>query len=549
MTRWHATTWKNAFWIASILIVLVLAIDMLLFNQITQFNPNDLGLTNRLPITFWIGLSYLCALLFVGRHSKLQTIIVVILISFYLFGIPTFITENKADPTSYYWSSVGEQFTNRNTINFSTLTAINLQNWPSYFFLARFLTACSGLPAIMFASYFPMLTISLLGIITYAILKVRLNSLYSAFGALWVIGSMWIGQQYFMPQSIALLFYFTIFLLVAHLFFRKSKNTVEISLSIFLLFTALVATHLLSSFFVLIALIAVYLVSKIFLRNKKLPSFFSFATCILFVSIFLSYEFLVIQNSSSQIVKLLYLQIIERQNPLSRVALTVTGNRALGSTSLQLQVATSYAITIINVVIMALAILTMVLSLLRHKKKNMLNLFWIAWILSAGVLGLSVVYGQEALNRAFMFALLPTSYFAVTFLKKKNLILTMLLASIIFINIPAQYGQRTFSYMPSTELKGAAFYSAYAPGNESFFYEYLIPIAVNGTGAQLNILPYNYLPTSEVINKTVARAMFVISSNMQENAYQFFYGLNPLKNISLGSNQLYDNGAFQIHAR
>ena len=205
------------------------------------------------------------------------------------------------------------------------------------------------------------------------------------------------------------------------------KQGLEITLSILLLFSAIVFTHLLSSFFVLLAIVAVYILYKIFFRKSKLFPFFSISSCILLMSMFIAYQFFVIQRNTSVVIELLILQISQGSSTLSKVGLTASGGRIFGSVSYLLEVASSYTITIVNIVIVAVAILAILAGLLLHKKEVKFDLFWLAWIISAGLIGLTVVYGSEGLIRAFMFALLPASYFAAKFLGKKTGFLVLVL--------------------------------------------------------------------------------------------------------------------------
>jgi hypothetical protein len=232
------------------------------------------------------------------------------------------------------------------------------------------------------------------------------------------------------------------------------------------------------------------------------------------------------------------------------VGLTASGARVFGSTSYKLQIVSSYAITALIAVVAALAILTITLGLIRHKKEVRSDLFWISWIIAAGSLGISIVYGPEALNRAFMFALLPTSYFALSLFKRKPAILVMVLLTLVLLNIPAQYGNYNYTYMPSTELKGATFFTNHASGNESFFYELLAPTGKsNWTGTQLNMPSTYFTPSFQFINQTVDSAKFIISSNQERNYYEYFFGYNLLENLNLESynSRIYDNEGFQMY--
>jgi hypothetical protein len=557
MAERHAITGKKLFWIASILVVLLLAIQILASTQVTQYNANDLGLLSRLPITFWVGLSYLCVLLYFGRKSGLRTIIVAVLISFYLFGIPTLMSENKAEflGISYWFSSQGIQLLSAGHLSFGNLYPLNLLNWPGFFILAGFISASTGLKVTLFADYFPLLTMALLGVLAYKTLRLQLNTLLSSFGALWFIASFWTGQNYFSPQGIAYVIYFAIFLLLAKLFFTKKQNvkfplTVFIFILILILFIGLVSTHLLTSFALAIGVIAVYALCKVFPQKRKIATFYSITTCILLVSVFFAYQALVITQSFSGIAELLYSQFSRGDTHLA----VISQGRAVQSPALLLSIFGSYSITIIAVVIAVIAILTTALGILLYKKEEAKNdLFWIAWIIVAGIIGVCVFYGGEAIERAFILMLLPICYFAAKFFSKKPRILVFVLIIIVFLQIPALYGSENYSYVPTSELKGVAFYTIYAPSTAPFFYEAdLASFGSRVTGIQLGVFTgASSLPSSELVNEKIGKANFIISSNEQRNFYQYFYGANLLENLSLDDyyNRVYDNGGFQIYAR
>ena len=542
---------KTIFWVASILSVLLLATYTLSSTSVTQYNPTDLGLLSKLPITFWIGLLVLGGLLYLStkfERRKVFVAIIVVLISFYLFGIPVLIRENKADGISYWLVSKGADLTSEVRVDFSTIYPWDFFNWPGFFFNVAFLSSVTGLPATVFADYFPLLTMVLLGIITYSLLRLRLSALYSSLGALWVIASSWTGQNYFSPQSAAYVMYFAILLLLAKFFSAKKRN-IAFPLSILFLFIGAVITHLLTSFVIVAGLIVVYALHKIF--HQKVKTSYLLILCLLLLILFFSYQTIITQNTFNEITKTLYSQIMQQETPIA-VSLQ---SRAGGSTSLLLTILGDYSITIINAVIGISAILVTALGLLFHKKEVKNDLFWIAWIVLAGILSLSLVYGAEAINRAFIFMLLPTSYFAIRFLSKKPAILILVLIALTFINIPAQYSSQNYTYLPSTELKGTTFYANSAPHNASKFYEPLSPFLPYGktSGRQISLAELaglRALPSQELINWTISQAQFIISSNTEKNLYAYFYGIDPLENLSLvdQNNRLYDNEGFQIYA-
>jgi len=345
--------------------------------------------------------------------------------------------------------------------------------------------------------------------------------------------------------------FFAIFLLLAKLFFTK-KQSIAFPLSIIVLFIGAVASHLLTPFMIVVGFIAVYALCKILPQKVKMPPFYSIATCILLASIFFSYQTLVIQRSFYNIIELLFGEISRQETHL----LTISQTRIVGSTSYQLELVGTYSITIMNVVIAILAILAVALGLLLHKKEAKHDVFWIAWIIAAGILGISIKYGGEAIERAFMLMLVPTSYFAIKFLSKKPRILILVLMILIFIHIPAHYIREVRSYVPTSELKGTGFYAKYAPSTAPFFYEYLAPFLPikKTTGTQINIqsiLPFYTMPSHELVNVTTGKAEFIISSNLEKNLYLYFFGVDLLEHLNLDDhhNRIYDNEGFRIYAR
>jgi len=554
MAKEYAVTRKTAFWIAS-MSVLLIAIHVVASTQVTHYDPTDLGLLTKLPITFWIGLSCLGVLLYACRKSERLTVIVVALISLYLFGIPVLVRENKAEwlMLSYRRSSQGVHLLSEGHLALGSLNPWDLRNWPGFFYFTAFISSSTGLPATVLSDYFPLLTIALLGVFTYLILRLQLNTLHSSLGTLWFIGSFWTGQHYFSPQSFAYVIYFAVVLLLAKLFFIKNKQSIAFPLSMIVLFTAIVASHLLTSFMILVGVVAIYASCKILPIKVKTSPFYSIATCILLASIFFSFQLLVIERSFSEIIETL-IEETPQESHLSAILHT----RIIGSTSYLLQLVGTYSITIINVVIAIFAILKTALGLLLHKKELKHDVFWIALIIVAGIFGVSTKYGGkgmfEAIERAFMFMLLPGCYFSIKFLSKKPRILILVLMILVFIHIPADYSDEMYMMVPTSEFKGIAFLAEYIPPAAPFFYS-LPSGAIKGK--QISIFgalapPTSFsLPSYESVRKTIGGAEFIISSNLQKNHHLYFLGVDPLEHLNFDdhNNRIYDNEGFRIYAR
>jgi hypothetical protein len=544
---------KTALWTIGFLSATLLCIQVITSTYITSFEPSDWGLISRLPSTFWIGLSILGILLFTGKKSKNQTILVSVLIFFYLFAIPVLVLQNKADllSISYFRSSQIDSLLSHGHLSFDGMTPWDLQNWPGFYFIGAFLSSTTGLKTTWFADYFPLLIIALLGIIAYSVLRIKLNNIYSSLGALWVIASFFTGQEYFSPQAIAYILFAGIFLILAKLFFTKTRNS-GLSLSILLLFVAAVTTHLLTSFIILASIMTIYALKETLFRRSHISSFFSITMSLLLASIFLIYQAFVINRTFIGITSDLYQQLIVGETHIADVA-GISQGRTIGSTAYMMEIVGTYSIVLIAGIVAISAILITLVSIMRHKKEAASESFWIAWIIIAALFGLSVSYGGEGIIRAFMFLLLPTCYFAVKYLSKKPAILIVILMLLISIHFPATYTRVNYQYVPESELQGANAFAKFASSNASFFYENNAPmpysLSDNRTfiSIQQNLRVYS-TPRSDIVADLVNTAQFVITSNAQNNLYQYFFGFNLLENINFNSNRdlLYDNGEFQI---
>jgi hypothetical protein len=555
MAKRYLVTGKNLFWISSILAVLLLAIYVLFSTHVTQYNATDLGLFSKLPMTFWIGLSLLGVLLYAGRKSEPKTVITTILIFFFLFVIPTLVLENRAEWTSisYYRASQVDFVLSSSHLQFNTINPWELLNWPGFFFISAFVSATTGLPTTWFAEVFPLLILALIGIVTFTILKLKFNNIYSCLGALMVIASFYTGQQYFSPQATAYVFYLAILLLVGRLFLTKSWST-AVPVTILILFIAAVTTHLLTSFLIMAGIVAVYISRKIFLRKVKLSSFFSITICLLLISIFFIYQTMIIDRTFAELTSSLYGQIMSQDTHITQLA-GISQNRVIGSTAYTLDVYGTYSITLFSLIIAITSILIVLYGILKHKTDAKSDVFWIIWIIIAAMLGLSISYGGEGIIRAFMFLLIPTSYFAIKYLRKKPGILIVLIILLIFLHFPASYSRENYIYVPTSEIKGTTALAQYTPSTALIFYEYVgpMPFDQNETRHFVNIqqlVGFYAMPSSEIINAALGEAQFVVSSSLQNNVYQYFFGTNILANYDLNQNQsrLYDNGEFEIFA-
>jgi hypothetical protein len=547
---------RTTLWTIGIASVLLLSFQVLLSTKIISYSPTDWGLISRLPPTFWIGLSLLGVLLYTGRKSERETVIAALLIFFFLFVIPTLVLENRAEwlSISYYRASQVDYVLSTGHIQFNNISPWELLNWPGFFFISASVSAITGLPTTLLAEAFPLLVLALIGIVTYTVLKLRFNNIYSCLGALWVIASFYTGQQYFSPQATAYIFYIAILLLAGRLFLTKSWST-ALTVSILILFVASVTTHLLTSFLIMGGVVAVYVSRKIFLRKVNLSPFFSITICLLLLSIFFVYQTMIIKSTFIELTSSLYGQIMGQDTHITQVA-GISQNRVIGSTAYTLEIFGTYSITIFSVIIAVASILIVFYGLLKHKTGAKSDVFWIGWMIIAALLGFSISYGGEGIIRAFMFILIPACYFAIKYLRKKPRILIVIIILLIFLHFPASYASENYIYVPTTEIKGALALSQYTPPTALIFYEYLAPtpFSINDTRHFINIqvlVGFYSMPSSKIIQAALGEAQFVVSSGLQNNVYQYFFGTNILAKYDLNQNQtrLYDNGEFTIFSK
>lgn len=546
---------KDIFFLLTIIVVIILAIQVLISTSITSYSPADWGLLLRLPLTFWVGLALLGSLLFAVRKSERRIVLVGILIFFFLFVIPTLVLENKAAWTSisYYRAYQIDYVLASGQIQFNNIDPWQLINWPGFFFIFAFASAITGLPTTFLATVFPIYVLALIAIISYAVLKIKFNGILSCLGALLVVASFYTGQEYFSPQATAFILYLAILLLIGKLFIDKSRSN-GLSACILLIFVAAVTTHLLTSFLIMAGVIAVYLTKRLFLKKVRLSSFFSVMVCVLFISIFFFYQTIVISRTFVEVTDSLYGQIIGQDSHISQVA-GISQNRVIGSTAYLLEIISTYGITISIVLIALFCSLVVIYGLFRRRPEAKMDVFWVVWIAISCVLGLSISYGGEGIARAFMFLLLPAGYFIVKYLGKKPAIIVAVIFVLLFVQIPASHVNENYIYIPSSELKGAQFLLN-APSGSVIFYEYLAPMtfSINETRRFVNVQllsGFYGMPNSTIVEGALAESNYVVYSSLQDNVYNYFFGLNLLDSHYYYQNQsrLYDNGEFKIFSR
>jgi hypothetical protein len=168
--------------------------------------------------------------------------------------------------------------------------------------------------------------------------------------------------------------------------------------------------------------------------------------------------------------------------------------------------------------------------------------------------GVALQYGlHESYQRAFMFGLVPLTFLCIYALKDRPKLLVGLLAVLIFLNIPAQYGSDSFRLATNQELAGSRFFATYSPQNSSCFDEFSFyvrnydPTKIYQFETIVASAPSVKTPNQTSVDQELARLNYVVRSGLENNYYLFYLGYNPLNGANLDRfNKVYDNGAYEI---
>jgi hypothetical protein len=514
--------------------------------SITYIDATELGLISKLPIAFWIGLALLGVIWYLSKESKLYMGIAVVLTVAYLYVVPTVVkVPPSLSPQSYYpfgesalINSVGHLTDSPNAL------LISYHYWPLFLYFASMFTLVTGIPDVVLLKYFPLLTISLFGLLIFLILRVKLKTTYSLFGAAWFLGSFWLRQYYFGPPGMAFVFFLLIFLVASWIFIDgKAKNRTLMAL-LFFLFIITVLTHALTAFMSLVAIVALYTALKLV---HKRPSSISAKLCLSLMLIFLSYNMHVAYRFFNLSVQTFYRIFLGAEVS----AIYKEPARVIGSAAYLMNYASSWGIVILNGVI---ALVAVFLAIKDRTIKKGYFVFYLISLVILGLFGLVGEYGSnEAYQRAFMFGLIPLSFLCISLIAKKPKMLPIILIGLLFLSIPAQYGSDTYRLTSETELNGTDFFAIYTPQNISVLYKFSPYVRYHDPlksviFLSLGSLPYTSALDPSTVKKAVNEADYVIISSLQDNYYLYYLGATPFEQIDLGAhfNRIYDNGNLSI---
>ena len=511
--------------------------------------PTDLGLVNRLPVIYYVGLALLGCVWFIGiKHKNYFLPAALILTISYLYLAPTIIREPVWISNSYY--PYGESLLinqNGHLIPNPQAAMVSYRYWPFFLYFSSGLTTITGLPTEAILKFFPVLTVSIYALLTFLILKIKLDTSLAYIGSAIVLAGLFIRQQYFGPQAIAYIFFLAMLLVTSLLFFDKKANKRTLAIILFALFVITTFTHPLTSFISIAIFFAFYLTVRF--TDKKAPFKFSklfLAGTIIWLA-YNSYAAAPFFNTAIEH----FSQIIMGSRGLTIANET---SRTIGSTSMFVNFAASWAIVGLTCLIAALSIFKILRTDRTKRSQFAFSIFNVFMLVLFAVFAFVGEYGAvESYQRAFMFGLVPLSFLSISLLSSKQKILIVFLTILIFLNIPAQYGSDNFRLATNSQLDGMAFIANYAPQNITLVGDFTLYIRYYDPMKSYKVLdvglstPYEHVPNATTLSQELNQADYVIVSDLEHNIYMFYIGEDPLEQANLTTmNVVYNNGAFSL---
>ena len=537
-----------------------LAIGLLVFSvattRIYSVDPFGLGLASALPIAFWIGLGVLGLVWFFGTKTDWVLAVALILTVGYLFVAPAVIRDPVWLSNSYYPFGESSLVNSSGHLVDRVGQPLNsYHSWPLFIYFSSVFTQLTAISTTPLLKYFPLFIISLCGLISYLILRMKFSVSQSILGVGIFVASFWFRQQYFGPPGFGFVLFLLSLLLILKYFFSNTSNKTTLAGLFLLVFVATVFTHFLSALMSLVAVFVLYLSHHLFQRFTQIKISLNAAPLILLaVIVFLGYNILFTPSFFSYLVRD-FSGLISFEGGLVQES-----TRIAGSAAQVLNYRSTLAIIALDCAIPLVGILWLSRKKISRAKifGDGLNIFWVALLVVLGVFAVFFQYGpHEGYQRALMFALLPLSYLSVLTMAKKPKLLVVVIVALLFLNIPAQYGGDSYTLETKTNISGARFITANTPDDIAIFYDFSLlqryfDPAKNITYITIGTPPFTSIPNSTTVLNAVNESDYVILSSTSDNYYYYFMQQTPLSkklnggSDSLGFNRVYDSEGFIV---
>jgi len=410
-----------------------------------QEGIGNLGLISILPSLYFASISLLTFSFLISlkssKRNRVLLLVQTMMLIFFLNFTPTMI-ENTARFTGSYTSSQSVDYISQE--GYFNPFAFQIHNWPGFSILYSVLLQVTGFPEQPVMSIYPTFFNLALLFPLYVLFRSVIDNKEYVWIALWVfyVGN-WIGQDYFSPQSLG----FFAFVLVLFLILKPgnlSMRSRNWCVTLILLFSLLVFSHMLSSIAVL-AVMFVFFVSKHFQK---------FILISLFACLFLSWTIL---GAAAGFFEHNFSQFMSEAFNLILIFKTNVSARIAGSDA---RILVSQTRFIFSAMIAAFAFLAIVFEWrnrrIRNIEKRMLSVL-------AGVLFLMFLfaYGGEIFMRIFLFCLVPMAYFISKASRSKMFFCFLAIFLIViapFSHVIARYGGEVMDYVPESEIRGVEFF-------------------------------------------------------------------------------------------
>jgi hypothetical protein len=533
-------------------ILLIAAVACLVYSVTTTsvqwIEPTDLGLVSKLPLVYYAGLGLLACLWYIGFKSASRLSVALALTVGFLYLGPVIIRVPVWISNSYY--PYGESLLINSTghlIDNPAAILVSYHFWPMFLYFSSAFTILTGMPEDILLKFFPLFVVSLYGLFTVLVLRVKVALPYAILGSGLLLGGLFMRQQYFGPQSIAYVFFLSILLLVSFLFFDEIENrrtTMVLLLSLFVFVTLL---HPLTSFLILMVFVGLFLTNR-FVSNKKTEGLGRLLLAVsvvwLVYNIYLALPFFStgIHHFSDILLGLRNLDLYSEPE------------RIVGSVAMQMNFVAQWAIVGIIGLFASLSVV-MVLRGIRLRRSGLeYSVFNVLLVVQLALFAFAGEYGAiESYQRAFLFALLPLSFLIINLLERKPKLIVVLVIALVFLNIPAQYGSDTFRLATKTQINGAGFVANYTPDNVKLVGKFSIYIRYNDPLKLYKIIdvglssPFTTLPNATVLRESLGTSDYIMISSIEHNYYVFYLGYDPMEQVNLaGLDKVYDNGEFRL---
>jgi len=437
------------------------------YDTVVVFSEDNLfGLSEKLKISYWLGLALIIASLLLlissdvkyNKHEKLF-LLEVCFLAVYLYSIPSLVEESVYFPDTWMHSSgtMSILIYGKYDQPLSWYSSI----FPGAFIFQSITLLITGMDPVILMKYHSVLFSLLLVLTSYILLRKLLSDTRMIYLAtiFLVSGSVWVFPKHFCPNSFALIWYLLIFYLA---FSRKTTKT--IALCIFL-GTVTIVSHPVTLPFLMFSTLSILIGFALFRRfrilekQRTLQRHWNLShTFILFLLV--SWLTWLMFNATDILIGLAETtgrffasihQYLTWERPAERLLMT----------SPYLHLGQTLKISYSLLYVFAGATGTSYLILKRHKKEHAQTFAAVSWITACFVIGLTsaFLYGGEFFERPLVYGFVPLS--ALAAVNYKNRYGKVILISTLLIGAPlsvfAAYSNEYFEYSPISNSYGAMF--------------------------------------------------------------------------------------------